>query len=410
MSDNVKDIIEEINYFTDDEYEKRREARRARVEKEKKRQLLYRRLFVAGIGVILVAAIIGLLIGGISCAVKRHNENKPVADVTVTDDNTTVVDVDDIDQNPGSAATVTDPNTFINSNGKARLFTLDANDYVYSESESTATINYSGLYSQYGLIIDVDNKDILASLNGYSMMYPASMTKVMTVLTARQYISTEELDNYIEVTQEATDYAFSHGCSAVNFSVGEMVTIRDLFYGTILKSGADAAYMLAVYVAGSHEEFVNLMNENCVALGISETTHFSNCVGIYTDDNYSTCYDIAVIMAATVQDEFLQEVMNARKYTTSITTEHPEGILISNLFLRRIEDFITGGEVCAAKTGFVNQSGNCAVSFMKGDDGKNYVCVTGHGGSPWQEVYDHIALYNIYVLGDTGYSGAVKKQ
>lgn len=410
MSDNVKDLIEEINYFSDDEYEKRREARKARVEKEKKRQLLYRKLFVAGIGVILVAIIIGILVGVISCSVKRHSE----ASVTNTDNQTGDLNIIiPTDMNIGLPDEVVDeinkPDTVYNSQGKERLFTLDADDYVFTESANTTGVTYSGFYSQYAIIIDVDNKDILAATQGYARMYPASMTKVMTVLTARQYITDEELDNYIEITQDATDYAFAHGCSAVNFTVGEKVTIRDLFYGTILKSGADAAYMLAVYVAGSHEEFVKLMNENCEALGISETTHFSNCVGIHTEDNYSTCYDMAVIMTATVQDEFLQEVMDARKYTTTCTVENENGITISNLFLRRIEDFVTGGYVCAAKTGFVNQSGNCAVSYMQGDDGKNYVCVTGHGGSAWQEVYDHIALYNIYVSGNTGFSGAVKK-
>lgn len=407
MSDNVKDLIEEINYFSDDEYEKRRAARQARVEAEKKRQLLYRKLFVGGIGVILVVAIIVILVNTISCAVKKNNSENNNQDVA---DQQTLIPTDtDVTVPEEVVPDTVDNNAVFNSFGKQRLYTFDAADYSYTENGSTASVTFSGFYSQYAIVIDVNDKSILASMQGYARMYPASMTKVMTVLTAKQYISDDELDNYIEITQDATDYAFSHGCSAVNFSVGERVTIRDLFYGTILKSGADAAYMLAVYVAGSHEAFVDLMNENCEALGISETTHFSNCVGIYTDDNYSTCYDIAVIMAATLSDSFLQEVMAARKYTTSATTENPEGITISNLFLRRIEDFVTGGYVCAAKTGFVNQSGNCAVSYMMGDDGKDYVCVTGHGASAWQEVYDHIALYNIYVMENNSYTEAVKK-
>jgi D-alanyl-D-alanine carboxypeptidase (penicillin-binding protein 5/6) len=86
-------------------------------------------------------------------------------------------------------------------------------------------------------------------------------------------------------------------------------------------------------------------------------------------------------------------VLSARTYTTSPTTEHPEGLLLSNWFLRRIEDKDTGGEVLSAKTGYVAQSGSCAASYGKSHSGKEYICVTADASSSWRCIYDHVALY-----------------
>lgn len=81
----------------------------------------------------------------------------------------------------------------------------------------------------------------------------------------------ENLDDTYTITLAETDYSFSHDCSNAGFDVDEKVTIRDLFYGTILPSGADAAVGLAAYVAGSHEAFVDMMNEKLDELGLSDT-------------------------------------------------------------------------------------------------------------------------------------------
>ena len=106
---------------------------------------------------------------------------------------------------------------------------------------------------------------------------------------------------------------------------------------------------------------------------------------------------MAVIMKAAMQSELCREVLKARTYTTSFTTEHPEGITISNWFMRRIEDKDSGGEVLGAKTGYVAQSGSCAVSYQEDANGKTYICVTGKSTSSWRCIYDHVEIYNTYV-------------
>lgn len=92
-------------------------------------------------------------------------------------------------------------------------------------------------------------------------MIPASMTKIFTVLVAAENIKPEQLDELVTISIDATDFSYSNDCSNTGYEVDEQVTVRDLFYGTILPSGADSAVSLATYVAGSQEAFVDMMNQ-----------------------------------------------------------------------------------------------------------------------------------------------------
>ena len=221
------------------------------------------------------------------------------------------------------------------------------------------------------------------------------MTKVLTVLVAAEHV--ENLDDTYTITLAETDYSYSNDCSNAGFDVDEQVTIRDLFYGTILPSGADAAVGLATYVAGSHEAFVDMMNEKLKELGLSDTAHMTNCVGLYDENHYCTVYDMAVILKGAMDNPLCREVMSAHTYNTSSTSQHPDGILLSNWFLRRIEDKECGGEVLCAKTGYVVQSGNCAASYCLNKNGNGYLCVTAHSTSGWRCIYDHVALYQQFL-------------
>ena len=266
--------------------------------------------------------------------------------------------------------------------------------YEVFEDENTGYIYNEEVASTYGVLIDLKDGRIVAQKNAKDKIYPASMTKVMTLLVAVENI--ENLEDTVTITQEDTDYAYSKGLSAVNWDIGEEVTVKDLLYGTILPSGGDAAHALATYIAGTEDDFVVMMNDKLKELGLSETTHFTNCSGFYDDNHYSRMVDIAMILKAAESNELCREVLDARRYKTSMTSQHSDGIDLSNLFLRRIEDKDTHGEVHGAKTGFVNESGCCAVSYAKSNDGNQYICVTGNAYSSWRCIYDHVQIYDDY--------------
>lgn len=266
--------------------------------------------------------------------------------------------------------------------------------YSASKTADTKQIG-EAIISEYAIFIDRDSQEVLAEKDGFTIINPASMTKILTVLVAAEHIKEEDLDDTIIITPEITDYGYIHKCSAAGFAKGEEVSVRDLFYGTILPSGADAAVGLAVYVSGDQDSFVELMNEKLKDLGLSDTAHFTNCVGVYDEDHYCSAYDMAMILEAALDNELCREILSTRMYTIPEKEEHPDGLEMSNWFLRRIEDKEYEGKVLGGKTGYVDQSGSCAASFGE-NGGKNYICVTVKAGSPFQCVNDHALLYQEY--------------
>lgn len=265
--------------------------------------------------------------------------------------------------------------------------------YSASPSPNMKTVG-EDVYSTYAIVIDVDNAQVVASRDGYTRINPASMTKILTLLIACEHIT--DLSETVTITEDITNYCYRHGCSVVGFDTDEVVTVEDLLYGTILPSGADAALALANYVAGSQEAFVELMNQKLERLGLSSTTHFTNCVGIYDENHYSTAYDIALLLQYALDNELCRQILGTRIYTTTKSETHPDGLEISNWFIRRIEDKDTGCKVIAAKTGFVNESGCCGASCGEDENGKRYICVTADAWSSWRCIYDHVALYNYF--------------
>lgn len=277
---------------------------------------------------------------------------------------------------------------------------------TYEAVSTAATTGFAdSIISEYGVVIDVADNKILAQRGAKTRISPASMTKVLTVLTAADALgiggedweSNPILDETFTITIQITDYSFVNDCSNVGFDVGEEVTVRDLFYGTILPSGADAALGLAMYVAETHEGFVELMNQKLEELGLSDSSHVTNCVGLYDAEHYSTVYDIGVILKVAADNPFCREVLSAHTYNTAPTDQHPEGLLISNWFLRRIEDRDTHGEVICAKTGYVVQSKSCAASLAADGSGREYICVTAGSSSTWKCIADQVELYQTWL-------------
>ena len=129
-------------------------------------------------------------------------------------------------------------------------------DYSFKVPESIAEIPEE-VGSSYALLVDVDSGTIVAGRDYDTVMNPASMTKILTLLVAVENIDLSKLDTDTEeITQEISNYVWQNQMSQVGWQIGDTPTIRSLLYGTILPSGADAAQALAIYTAGSEEEFV----------------------------------------------------------------------------------------------------------------------------------------------------------
>lgn len=362
-------------------------AKHARIRQRRRRKMIAR----AAIGVVVLLVVIVAFFGVKSLINKDDSDDVKQVSSSNENDNNENDNIDNIHEEESDNLKDEDTIEEQAVSNEEPLFNISGIADAKKFPDSVVSTN--------GVLMEADTGVVVAAKDCDVRINPASMTKILTVLVAAENI--EDLDNRLEdkvkITRQITDYTYSNGCSIAGFDVDEEVTVKDLFYGTILPSGADAALALAEYVAGSHDAFVALMNEKLIEIGIDETTHFTNCVGLYDEKHYSTVNDIAVIMHAAAQNEFCQQVLNARKYTTSVTLKHKEGILISNWFLRRIEDKDTHSEVLYAKTGYVAQSGSCAASYAKDTTGKEYILVTAGSASSWRCIYDQVDIYAKYL-------------
>ena len=369
--------------ITDEERAARRATRTAaRLERQRReRQRLLKKLAIVG-GACLVLLLCVLMISGIVKSLANRNAQEDP--VTTTDPAPITAEKPDVSTQQTPPPVEEEPDL------PEPPFSLVADD-------RTVTIG-SELSSKYAIVIDLTGEAILAQKAADTIISPASMTKILTVLVAAEHITPEDLDDTIVIDLTITDYCYINECSVAGFNRDEAVTVRNLFYGTILPSGADAALGLATYVAGSHEAFVELMNEKVAELGLSETAHFTNCVGLYNKQNVCTVYDMALILRAAMENELCREVLTTKIYQIPASEEHPEGMTLSNWFLRRIEDYVPEGlEVIGAKTGYVSQAGSCAASIAQTEDGNYYICVTGNTNSSKQCVQDHVQLYKTFL-------------
>lgn len=422
--------IKMAEYYDNEEMRRRRRARRREeMRKRKRRQALFRKLFPFG----LAAAFIMIVL--VVIAVRGRKEEKPDGSIAAEDqieaenraetneqiEEEKDTETDDQIEEENHAETddriEADKHADMEKSGlnswtgaetgravaalqeRSAVLEQEKADaavkrtFQYAEADDTKRLG-DEVFSSNAILVDVDHEKILAGKGEKRRVVPASMTKVLTLLVAVENIENlSALNDEFVITTEITDYCFRNDCSVAGYAVGEAVTVRDLLYGAILPSGGDGALGLAIYTAGSHEAFVELMNEKLAELGLAGSAHFTNCIGVYDADHYCTVYDMAVIMEAAMQNEICRQVLSTRIYTTSSTEQHPEGIELSNWFIRRIEDKDTNGMTIYGKTGYVNQSGSCAVSCGINAEGRRYICVTTNAVNRWRCIEDHAYLY-----------------
>lgn len=273
----------------------------------------------------------------------------------------------------------------------------DEPDYPHIEyPENTGDIKPFGedIVSKSGVLVDVTDNKIVAGRNAEKKIYPASMTKVMTLIIAVENM--ESPDDTFTMTHELIAPLIDAEASRAGFEVGETVTVMDMIYGAVLPSGADATVGLAVKLCGSEEEFVKLMNEKAEYMGL-KNTHFCNTSGLHDENHYSTPVEMAMIMEYAMQNELCREVLSTYQYTTSSTPKHPKGIpLESTMFGRMYGDEVVGAQIEGGKTGYTDEAEHCLVTFGK-KGGKEYVTVTSLTSDAWSSIYDAFDIYANYI-------------
>ncbi len=264
---------------------------------------------------------------------------------------------------------------------------------LFKPTENADTVySFDKMDSEYAIIVDIDSGNVIYEKNPDTKIFPASLTKVLTLLVAVENIS--DLNDTFTMSYEITDPHFKEGASMAGFTDGEIIPLTDLLYGLILPSGAECATAIANYVAGSEAEFAVLMNKKVEQLGIT-TSHFCNPSGLHHNEQYCTVRDMVIILKAAMENKLCREILSTYQYTTTSTNKHPEGILLTSTLFSRMygTEPKNGAVIKGGKTGFTNEAGNCIASFGEATDGTNYIMVTTKAKGFWKSVFDHIEGY-----------------
>ncbi len=232
------------------------------------------------------------------------------------------------------------------------------------------------IQSRAAVVMDAATGRVLYAKNPELRLMPASTTKLMTALVV---IEKANLKDVVTVSRTATGVAPTRS----GLKPGDKVTIETLLYAALMKSANDAAVALAEAVAGSEENFVELMNRKALAIGANDT-HFINANGLPGKGQYITAFDLSKIMRHAIKYPVLKEILGTR--ITEISTETGKTIFIKNTnkLLWSDEDVLGG------KTGYTNQARHCFVCAGERDKDTLIVALLG---SPrrellWRETED----------------------
>lgn len=218
--------------------------------------------------------------------------------------------------------------------------------------------------SKNAVMINLNNNDIIYEKGKDDVIKVASMQKIMTSLIAVEKI--EDLDEEFVIPAGLFD-GLDPELAVVGFSAGDTVSYNDLLYATLLKSGADAAYALGMEVSGSEEEYVKLMNAKVKELGLKNTV-FKNTSGLDAEGQYSSVYDMAIILKYAMNNKKFKKIISTPEYTTinGDYTFHGPVKKAKNHDMK----YYVGG-----KTGFTDEAGLCLASYASYDN-VDYILVT----------------------------------
>lgn len=242
------------------------------------------------------------------------------------------------------------------------------------------------------ILMDMDSGRILYAKDIHNQRTIASISKIMTALVVLENV---DIKKQVTIGDEIDK---AHG-SGIYIKKGEVLTIEDLLYGLLLRSGNDAAQALAYHTAGSEEKFVDLMNKKAQELKMNNSV-FNNPSGLDDDceGNYSTAYDMALLMKEAYKNDSFRKIEKTKKYTLKTNKNTYVWNNKNKLLSKYI--YTTGG-----KTGFTKKAKRTLVTTAS-KGGMNLVAVTLNDGNDWQNHEDLFEYgfnnYQTYTLLEKG--------
>ena len=260
---------------------------------------------------------------------------------------------------------------------------LNSNDYIES---SNPTQNFPTINSRAYVVIDRKTNTVLVGKNEYSKKKMASTTKIMTAIVI---IENYNLNEIVTISKKAANT----GGSRLGLKAGDKITVNDLLYGLMLRSGNDSAVALAEYASGSIEEFSKLMNEKALELNL-KNTHFVTPHGLDQDEHYTTAYELALLTNYALNNKIFAKIVGSKNFTITINGFQKE-LSNTNELLGNFDG------VYGVKTGFTNGANRCLVTACRREN-KDVICVVLGADTKKFRTQDSIKLLN-YSLNNFAY-------
>ena len=261
-------------------------------------------------------------------------------------------------------------------------FTVGVFAPISAGAEGAVDVNVS---ASGAVLIEAESGRILYQKDANKRRPMASTTKIMTALVALEH---GDLDAPIRIPAEAVGIEGS----SLYLVENEVLTLRELLYGLMLRSANDAAAAIAVAIAGSVFDFSEMMNEKAEEMGLKDT-HFDNPHGLDSESHYTTAYELALITAEALKNEVFREIVSTYKMLLPQLNVPDRRLVVNHNRLLRTYDGCIG-----VKTGFTKKDGRCLVSAAE-RDGITLIAVTLNAPNDWN---DHKKML------DSGFS-AVKR-
>lgn len=219
------------------------------------------------------------------------------------------------------------------------------------------------------IALDCDSKVVLYEKNAYTPIEIASTTKIITALVA---IKCGDLNQKITISKKAATIRGSE----IGLKQGEVITLKELLYGLLMRSGNDAAIAIAEGVSGSVNEFLKLMNEYALEIGLLNS-HFESPHGLDSSNHYSTAYDLALITAKAKQVKTFNDIVGSKDVTAD---EHNFTRSYHNI--NKILSLLPNST--GVKTGFTGKAGKCLVTSVKIQN-RDIIIITLNCTPRWKE-------------------------
>ncbi len=261
----------------------------------------------------------------------------------------------------------------ITKTGNLQSAEFFAKDLCVTEDENIGLEDTTESVAEGAGLFRLNEKEAVYKKNIYERLYPASTTKILTALIA---LEESNLDDVVTVSANAANQASDS--SVCGLKEGDQISMRDLLYGLMMRSGNDAAIAIAEHISGSSEEFAVLMNAKAQSLGATNS-HFVTPNGLHDEDHYTTVYDMYLIMNAAVQNETFVEILQTASYTSNYTDAAGNPVTqdwaTTNKYLMGTEAVPEGVTVIGGKTGTTGEAKYCLVQYNQNASGEPMISI-----------------------------------